>query len=229
MSARAYATVLAVIALAVAGAFLLSEQGSPYTDATDASGTDDSGNIRWNLSEGVLTLSLEDGHTDTVMTNYEDPEDVPWLEYSDEIVGGVVERGITNIGSMAFAGCYALASVDIQGNVGSIGYGAFAGCAALASVTFNGDATSIGGHAFENCSFLASVDIQGSVGSIGYGAFAGCAALASVDIQGSVGSIGYGAFAGCAALASVNLNVVASSIGESAFKKCYALSSEDNT
>ncbi|MDR3282975.1 MAG: leucine-rich repeat domain-containing protein, partial [Candidatus Methanoplasma sp.] len=136
-----------------------------------------------------------------------------------------IQGSVGSIGYGAFSFCAALASVDIQGSVGPIGEYAFYGCAALASVTFNGDATSIGKCAFIQCYALASVDIQGSVGSIGERAFFQCYALASVTFNVDATSIGESAFQQCYALASVTFNGDVTSIGESAFRNCYALTS----
>ena len=105
-----------------------------------------------------------------------------------------IPSSVTSIGSSAFGGCDALASVVIPEGVTSLGSSAFSGCAALESVVIPEGVTSIGDYAFAFCDALTSVVIPEGVTSIGSWAFGGCAALERVEIPSSVTSIEGDAF-----------------------------------
>jgi hypothetical protein len=211
---------LAVVAVLAAGAFLASDQGAPLSDA-DA--PYDSGNIHWNLTEGVLTLTLN-GAGGTYMEDY-GYGDAPWYDCRLYIAEVVVGRGITSIGDGAFYDCRALSSVVVPGSVASIGDGAFASCYNLSSVVISDGVRAIGDSAFFDCHALSSVVIPGSVTSIGDGAFVDCNALSSVVISDGVVSIGGSAFASCYNLSSVVIPGSVKTIGDCAFTSCYSLSS----
>ncbi|MDR3282428.1 MAG: leucine-rich repeat domain-containing protein [Candidatus Methanoplasma sp.] len=200
MRARSYAAILAVIALATAGAFLLSDDGSGYADAADASGTD--ANIDWTLAGGVLTLTLSDaGGTD--MGPYATSTDAPWYAYRADIARVVVGAGITSIGGNAFYNCYALSSISIPGTVTSIGDSAFRNCYALSSISIPSGVTSIGTYAFMYCRALASVTIPDGVTEIAASTFAYSPSIQEVVIPASVQTIGASAFLGCRALRNI--------------------------
>ncbi|MDR3282135.1 MAG: leucine-rich repeat domain-containing protein [Candidatus Methanoplasma sp.] len=220
MRASACATVLAVLALAVAGAFLASDGSSPYVDATDI---DDrvEGGIVWSLHGGVLTLSPI---ADSATMNHYAYGAAPWYEYRSEITSATIGPGIKNIGDWAFYNCNYLSSVSIPGSVTAIGIGAFSQTS-LSSVSIPGSVMSISGWAFYNCHYLSSVSIPGSVTAIGTGAFGYCVALSSVVISQGVTAIGEGAFSYCRSLSSVSIPGSVTAIGIGAFAYCSGLTS----
>ena len=136
-----------------------------------------------------------------------------------------IGENITRIGNYTFAGCNALAEVNIPASVTSIGEGAFYGCKSLTEATIPAGVTSIEAETFAGCSALTSVTIPDGVTSIGYKAFDDCTGLTSITIPASVTSIGEWAFSGCYGLTDVTLSEGLNSIGSGAFSACNALAS----
>ena len=139
-------------------------------------------NLKWNLTDGVLTINGTGA-----MTNYEEVvSKAPWYSYRDNIISTIINEGVTNIGYYAFYRCSSLLSVTIPNSVTSIGNNAFSGCTGLTSVTIPNNVTSIGGAAFNGCSSLTSIEIPNSVLSIGSAAFSGCTNLKTVSNNSSL-------------------------------------------
>ncbi|MCR5042023.1 MAG: leucine-rich repeat protein [Clostridia bacterium] len=101
--------------------------------------------VWWKLStEGVLTIAGEGDMFDYAgyFPDYDEEgneletgsSDVPWFDYADSIVSGVVEDGVTSIGSCTFERCGNLADVDIADSVAYIGEYSFMYCESLQSV-----------------------------------------------------------------------------------------------
>ena len=167
----------------------------------------------------------------------------------------VIPKGVTCIGSFAFASCDALTSITIPDSVTSIRDDAFYECRALTSVTIdskianrlalpfltyihvnvnNPNYCSRSGVLFDkNQTKLihyprgkqGAYIIPDSVTSIEDCAFESCDALTSITIPDSVTSIGDRAFCGCDKLTSITISNSVTSIGERAFCYCYKLTS----
>ena len=130
---------------------------------------------------------------------------------------------VTHIGSDAFLGCNALASIEVD--VSNTTYASVDGIlynkaktefvhipdAITGDVEIPGGVTSIGYRAFYGCSGLTSITIPDSVTSIWYEAFSGCGNLASITIPDSVTSIANYAFSGCSSLARITIPFVGAS------------------
>ena len=71
------------------------------------------------------------------------------------------KRGVTSIGSVAFAGCYSFTAINIPDGVTSIGYGAFQNCYSLTAINIPDGVTSIDSVAFQGCRELYDVVIHG--------------------------------------------------------------------
>ena len=134
--------------------------------------------------------------------------------YCSGLTSITLPEGLLDIGEFAFARCFNLTSITIEGV--KIPHAAFAYCASLTTVNLR-DVYSIALTAFEGCSRLTSITIPDNVTSIGSGAFSGCSSLTSVTIPNWVTSIGSAAFYGCQGLTSVTIGKKVTSIGNIAF------------
>ncbi|MDR3283191.1 MAG: leucine-rich repeat domain-containing protein, partial [Candidatus Methanoplasma sp.] len=202
MKARSYAAVIAVAAMAAAGAFVLSNGGSGYSDAADVDDTIAANGIVWSLHGGVLTVSKGSGTG--VIDDYDyvtTSNTSPWLEYKGDITRIVIGDGVTEIGAYAFCRLVYATSVSIPGSVETIGAYAFY-YNMFESVSIPGSVETIGAYAFYWAVSLTTLSIPEGVESIGQRAFA-YNNLEEVFIPASVESIGEGAFAGCMSLRNV--------------------------
>jgi len=154
-------------------------------------------NVITTLQDSTLTIS---GSGE--MRDYFFADLPPWLSFQDIIRTVVIENGVTNIGSSAFANLSGLTSVTIPNSVTTIGNAAFANLSGLTSVTIPNSVTTIGSAAFVS-SGLTSVTIPNSVTTIGGSAFFANSYLRTVVIGSSVTSIGAEAFRNCWSLTSI--------------------------
>lgn len=116
---------------------------------------DDDSTFKWNITDGVLTIS---GKCD--MPDYSDNNPAPWENDKDSITKVVINDGITNIGNYAFDSCENLTEVIIPDSVSVIGEYAFTGCIGLTSVNIPESVTNIGNSAFYNCGSFKEVLIM---------------------------------------------------------------------
>ena len=77
-------------------------------------------NSAWDLDNGALVISGTG-----VMTDYTSGDETPWALLRDKITSVTVEAGVTGIGSCAFAGCTAVATITFLGNAPVIADNAF--------------------------------------------------------------------------------------------------------
>lgn len=129
----------------------------------------------------------------------------------------VIPKGVTNIGSRAFACCTWLEDITIPGSVANIGYGAFAG-SNLRNVTISQGVKRIEVGAFAAC-MLESIRIPNSIKSIGAGAFTGIQGLENFNIPEGITSIDDGTFEG-SDLKKIVIPKSVKTIGERAFRDC---------
>ena len=174
-------------------------------------------NVRWSLSDGVLTISGTGS-----MTNYMGRSNhAPW--YGRTVTSAVIGEGVTSIGNEAFYECDALTSVSVPSTVTSIGSAAFEGCYSLASIQLPAGMTSIGERAFYDCWALGSVSIPDSVRTLGADAFAFCKGLTSVKLPSGLRQLELRAFNNCSSLTAVTVPSSVTEIGDSAFDGCSSL------
>lgn len=129
--------------------------------------------LKWTLyADGVLTISGSG-----TMKDYNNSNDIPWLQYQERIAALELQSGLGNIGKMAFRGCTSLTRVTFLGKLTNIGNWAFDGCVSLKRVVIPDSVKSIGSWAFHNCKSMTSVTIPKGVTSIGDGAFSNCPSL----------------------------------------------------
>ena len=165
----------------------------PARAVTIGSGT--VGNLTWvvdiptGFSTGTLTISRSAGYTGNVaIPNYSAGSRPPWYTHSAQVSQIVINDGVTEIGSFAFADFGNTTEVVIRGSVTRIGNDAFRGCgnltdfhstAGAASPHTFGGLTTIGSNAFYNCYNLQSLRMS-IINSIGADAFVGCRSLNSI-------------------------------------------------
>ena len=111
--------------------------------ATTASGT--AGNVTWKLtSDGALTISGTGA-----MPGEGDAEHTPWHAYRDLVRTLTIEKGITNVGTWAFAGFSELQSVSLPEGITDIWVDAFSDCTKLTSIVLPASVAKIWQRAFD--------------------------------------------------------------------------------
>ncbi|MBU5461982.1 leucine-rich repeat protein [Lachnoclostridium sp. MSJ-17] len=162
------------------------------------------------------------------------------LYINNELVTDLeIPDSVTNIGYLAFFGCYPLKSVTIPSSVTNIGDDAFQGCSALTGVyisdisawcriKFNDSLSNpllFARKLYINNNLVTKLVIPQGVTSIGNHVFSNCTALTNITIPKSVISIGDMAFNNCTGLTSVTIPDSVTNIGECAFEYCTNLTS----
>lgn len=197
-------------------ALVLSACGGNGSGKTNNNGIIGKGD-GWVLKEdGTLTVSYKGA----MPTLEQDTFDIsPWCNYKSQIKKVVIEDGVTDICSTAFAYGEYLESITIPDSVTYIGSNAFTECMRLQSVTIPESVTAIAADAFMCCRGLGAVVIPKSVESIGDRAFASCDMVQSVTLNEGLRSIGNNAF-GFTTLRTLVLPEGLETIGDSAFTAC---------
>ena len=178
--------------------------------------------VKWNFdkSTGALTISGEGA-----MKYYENPYDIPWRKYREQIKTITIENGVTVITAKAFYECRNAVSVSIPYSVVRINTGAFEKCLSLQRVYIPSSIEVIASNAFWNCASLTYIEIPNSVTCIENFAFAYCYRLSSIKIPNSVKKLGNNVFRECTRLTSVTLPDSITEIPTNAFFNCSQLSS----
>lgn len=176
------------------------------------------GYLRWDYDLNTFTLTFSGSGE---ISNFTDPDSVPWSSYCNKAKSVIISDGITEIGRYALYHFTALTSISIPVSVTRIDQFAFSGCTALTSISIPDSVTYIGDDAFYNCTGLTRISIPKNLTAIT--GFAGCTGLTSVTIPDSVTIIGSNAFSGCTGLRSITIPDSVEIIGNSAFSNCTGL------
>ena len=177
----------------------------------------------WKLdADGVLTITGAGPMAD--YGQHASDNCAPWRTYANDIKKVVVQKGVTAIGSYAFASLERVTSVTIPEGVTSIGSSAFENCGLMAygglgAVTLPEGLTTIGSSAFSG-SYMDSLTLPESLRTIGGAAFEK-SHLKTLTIPGGVTSIGNGSFKS-SHLTSIQLPDGAQ-LGAMLFYQCYEL------
>ena len=125
-----------------------------YPDKTGSCGT----NVTYTLHD-----EDQNGHYEQLiisgtgaMTDFNDPDDVPWAAYLDDITSVIVQSGVTHIGAFAFYFCRNLTSVSLSEGLTSIGLSAFKYCYRLSALTVPASVESVGSNSFESLALSVS-------------------------------------------------------------------------
>ena len=125
-----------------------------YADMTGSCGT----NVTYTLHD-----EDQNGHYEQLiisgtgaMTDFNDPDDVPWAAYLDDITSVIVQNGVTHIGAFAFYLCRNLTSVSLSEGLTSIGLSAFQYCYRLSALTVPASVESVGSNSFVSLALSVS-------------------------------------------------------------------------
>lgn len=139
--------------------------------------------VKWTFDGYTITIintALEKGYLP--MEDYDMTKNqAPWIKKGLNIKKVVIESGIVNIGSCAFAGCEDLTEVVFNSTVvNEIGWGAFLNCIRLRNISLPSELRRIGKVAFANCRLINSVKIPAQC-YVEDMAFASCTNLQSIE------------------------------------------------
>lgn len=143
--------------------------------------------------------------------------------------GYIIPKTVTNISSMAFAGCEGLTSVTLPESLNVIETNAFTGCSGLEEIAIPANVNSIKDMAFGSCGSLTSITVAGE--NTSYASMDGVlftkdfttllrfpgGKTGSYTIPAGVKIIGSSAFEGCTKLFGVTIPMGVTTIGFSAF------------
>lgn len=177
-------------------------------------------NLTWKLTGGTLTITGTGK-----MTDFTQPDMVPWYAYRDKILQVELPEGLESVGSLAFYECGNLLTVRIPDSVETIGAFAFSDCIKLQMVTFGNRVHSINEAAFQNCYRLKSISFPNSLIVIGVKAFYRCEDVTTLQIPANVMAIGDAAFGYCKSLVSADIQAMIGVIPEFLFYGCGKLTS----
>ena len=177
------------------------------------------------------------------MSDYQNPNSVPWFTYCEQIKTIQIGSSVTSIGNAAFGNCAGLTKIIIPNSVTSIGEGAFALCTNLVEIDIGTGVGSVGYYAFYGCEKLQKVVIHDiaawckinfgdySTGIAGIGTTTNPLYLAKnlyldnnllteITIPDNVTAINDCAFIGCENITKVSLPKNVVSIGNYSFYNC---------
>ena len=137
----------------------------------------------------------------------------------------VIQEGVTEISTRAFANCSSLKSISVPDTVMKMGDYVFFNCKALETVTMteNSMMQEIQQRCFYNCVALKDVTFGPLVATVGGEIFYGCANMKHVVLGDAMTSVPDNMFKDCIYLESVTIPEAAVSIGANAFLNCVAL------
>ena len=151
-------------------------------------------NVRWELSDGVLTISGTGP-----MKNY--GKDRPFRE--DRVTKLIVEEGVTTISNNLCRDCANLIVAELPGSLTHIGENAFLNCENLSEIRIPFGTETIAQSAFQNCKTFIEIELPISIKAIGQNALAGCENMTTARLSQSIEAIGKDSFKGCKLLAEL--------------------------
>ena len=135
----------------------------------------------------------------------------------------IIDKGITSIGTYAFASLNYLEEVQIPDDVTSMGRNAFYDCNSLVTIDIPKSVTEIGTAAFARCEKLENITVPENITEINDLVFNHCHALRKINIPKKVTKIGQGAFWNCESLESITIPEKITRIEDNTFENCQKL------
>ena len=205
--------------------FSVEEEG---TDVTVKLNMNKDQNIVWYI-ENNDTLHI--GGTgnmpdyDYVSGKYNIWTSAPWSteKIRNNMKKVIIDKGITSIGTYAFASLNYLEEVQIPDDVTSMGRNAFYDCNSLVTIDIPKSVTEIGTAAFARCEKLENITVPENITEINDLVFNHCHALKKINIPKKVTKIGQGAFWNCESLESITIPEKITRIEDNTFENCQKL------
>ncbi len=178
---------------------LVFSVGTIKTFAETTSGTCGD-NAVWEFDSTTGTLNIS-GSGEMAAYNYVDSTadapattDAPWSSLNKSVTSLVIESGITNISSYAFAYFTELTNITVPDGITSIGDKAFYNCYGFTEIALPDSITSLGIGVFDTCMSLKNITLPQNITKIPQSLFLDCDALKTITIPESVTEIGDNAF-----------------------------------
>lgn len=196
--------------------------------------------FEWSFSNGTLTVMGK--RPNTLMPDFDSPDDVPWAHLREQITQ-ISIGAMASIGRYAFYGCTSLTqlpnlpsrSSGVNGS-GVVGEYAFAGCTSITNVQIQNAVSEIRSHAFEGCTGITNVTMDlFNDAKLDNEVFKDCTSLKTVKFGVSLGKatvteMGAGVFENCVSLEEISIGSGTTgikNIGENTFKNCSNLTAFD--
>lgn len=138
----------------------------------------DCGDCTWTISASYTLTISGDGS----MGEYGSIAEIPWCAYVGKIKSVVIEEGVTDVCSYAFANATALKSAQIPSTVKTIGKSAFLYCWQLQTIEIPEGVESINDSAFSMCASLGSISLPSTLNHIADTVFGYCSSLATITL-----------------------------------------------
>lgn len=175
------------------GKYVLKDKKNKAAGVRARAASVDSMTYDWDDTTQTLTVS----GTGKVVGNYD--TSYPLSAYKNKARKIILQDGITEIGTQAFANFSNLTEVDFPSTLKKIGEAAFYRCSELTSAELPGALTTLSTAAFADCSAFADLVLPKKLQQIGDYAFQNCA-LTQMTFPASVNYISSLAFYGCSGL-----------------------------
>ena len=174
------------------------------------------------------------------LTNFVVPDTVTKLgnyAFSESGIKTItMSKGMTTLGSSAFAFCTELTAIEIFDGITKLDYYMFDGCTSLKTVILPNSITSFQTYVFRDCTSLEEISLPEKMTALDEGgsswknsrtsyAFYGCTSLKTVHLNNVVKLADY-AFYGCTALENIDLSKV-TDMNDYVFAGCTSLKSVD--
>ena len=161
------------------------------TYSTDMSGTCGK-NVRWELKDGVLTVSGNGAMDDyVVVADWNTGEIIesesrrsPWEQYKYAIKEVYIKDGVTSVGRIAFSNCYSLKKVVIGNSVKNINSEAFSNDDALTDLTLGNSVETLGSNALFGTK-IKNLTLPSSIKELNSISLSGLWDLESISISGN--------------------------------------------